>query len=175
MNLIQLYSIAKKCSEFDEFKIQVAANLGLVVTDQTQVDKLDNYRLQDTTQNSVISDITATSFDIISHYSTEINNNTVTVHDKVREIDKIIQWTNEPNNYTNILNFGKGAIYSASPLVWKNYNVNMCLQVDTPNGVVLCRLNEYLIRYKDGTFNVAHDVNNLKKDGLDINLILIKN
>lgn len=74
-----------------------------------------------------------------------------------------IQWTNQPNNYTNILDFAlvpenngyNRRIYSASPLVWWDEDVSECLQVETKSGgMILAKLNDWIIKKSNNDFYV---------------------
>lgn len=68
-----------------------------------------------------------------------------------------IQWTNEPDNFTTLLEIGQGKINSASQLVWKDSNIDsFCLQVETDDGTMkLARLNDWIVKYDNGSFDVA--------------------
>lgn len=62
---------------------------------------------------------------------------------------EVIQWTNEPNNYVEILEWSKGKIHSASSLIWEKSGQKIdsfTLQVQTLEGVVLAQLGDYLVK-----------------------------
>lgn len=49
-----------------------------------------------------------------------------------------IQWTNAPDNFTEILEWSKHKVGSASPLIWTDHkDVWSCLQIETHNGCIL--------------------------------------
>lgn len=63
-----------------------------------------------------------------------------------------IQWTNEPDQFSKILNWGNGKITSASPLVWKK-DVSLCLEVKTPlMGLMLVNLDDWIIKEGGGYY-----------------------
>jgi len=62
--------------------------------------------------------------------------------DKPIEVDSIV-WNNEPHNYTDILDLGKlGQIKSASPLIWVDIDVSMCLDIETVWGHEIARIGD---------------------------------
>lgn len=62
-----------------------------------------------------------------------------------------IQWTNKANNFTKILKWSNGKVNSASPLLWQDAD-SFCLQVETMEGIMLARLNDYIIKGVKGEF-----------------------
>ncbi len=74
-----------------------------------------------------------------------------------------MQWTNMPHNFTAIMVFSKynegySRIRSASALVWKDQDVNMCLEVETPEGMALLRLGEWVEKHPNGDLKIITSI-----------------
>lgn len=67
-----------------------------------------------------------------------------------------IQWTNDSGNFTQILDWSSGQVTSASPLVWEQTEKepigSFCLEIKTLEGVMLARLNDWIIKGVNGEF-----------------------
>lgn len=68
-----------------------------------------------------------------------------------------IQWTNDPGNFTELLEWSKGKVAFASPLVWEqtlgvgNFP-SFSIEVKTGKGVVLVELKDWVIKNENGEF-----------------------
>lgn len=64
------------------------------------------------------------------------------------------QWTNEPNNFSSLVQWSNNRIRSASPLIWKDRDVKMCLEITLGDGggVLLANLNDWIIKDEYGYF-----------------------
>jgi hypothetical protein len=71
-------------------------------------------------------------------------------------IIEAIQWTNSPGNFTDILEWSDHKVTSASPLVWEQTEKEpigpFCLEIKTLEGVMLARLNDWIIKGVNGEF-----------------------
>ena len=67
-----------------------------------------------------------------------------------------IQWTNHAGNFSQILEWSGSKVTSASPLIWEQTEKepigSFCLEVKTLEGVMLARLNDWIIKGVNGEF-----------------------
>ena len=67
-----------------------------------------------------------------------------------------IQWTNDPGNFSQILDWSCGQVTNASHLVWEQIEKEpigcFCLEVKNREYVMLARLNDWVIKDVNNEF-----------------------
>lgn len=62
------------------------------------------------------------------------------------------QWTNQIGQFRELNIWSNGAITSASPILWAEKYSPFDLEIHTREGVMLCKLNDWVIKGIEGEF-----------------------
>lgn len=75
---------------------------------------------------------------------------------KINQDVEAIQWTNEPGNFSSLLEWvGGGKFRMASPLLWEplGYSVKgLDAELTTPDGATIVPVGHYVVKHTDDCF-----------------------